>query len=183
VNRELPSGAAIAETDKEHFVTQPRTQASAPRWRAGLAPLLLGLLGGGAAFLGLLLATDVISLRYVVATRSAPLGMLIDRLHRALPGDLAHGLEAVAAAAGLLLLAVGCAFASISALRRGRRRSRPVQASLLLVALASGGIALALVELSLHFAGLWPNPPAHDQIEGALFGAVHGLWGVVRRFG
>jgi hypothetical protein len=164
-------------------VTQPRTHASAPRWRAGLAPLLLGLLGGGAAFLGLLLATDVISLRYVVATRSAPLAALIDRLHRALPGDMAHDLEAVAAAVGLLLLAVGGLLVSFNALRRGRRRSRPVQAALLLVALASGGVSLALLALSLHFAGLWANPPAHDQIEGALFSAVHGLWRLVRHFG
>jgi hypothetical protein len=164
-------------------VTHPRSQASTPRRRAGLAPLLLGLLGGGAAFLGLLLATDAISLRYVVATRSAPLGLLIDRLHRALPGDMAHDLEAVAAAVGLLLLAVGCVVLSIEALRRGRRRSWPVQAALLLAALASGGVSLALLALSLHFAGLWDNPPAHDLIEGALFRTVHGLWGVVRRLG
>ena len=162
-------------------MTQPRTQASASRWRVGLAPLLLGLLGGGAAFLGLLLATDVISLRYVVATRSAPLAALIDRLHRALPGAMAHDLEVVAAAAGLLLLAIGCAFVSVNALLRGRRRSRLAQASLLVVAIAGGGVALALLELSLHFAGLWANPPAHDQIESALFNAVHGLWSLVRR--
>jgi hypothetical protein len=151
--------------------------------RAGTI-LIVGLaaIGGLAAFLGLLLATNQISLRRFSAVRLGPLYELIAELRGGMSTDTAHTLEGGFAVAGLAALALGCLALIVTTLRF-KGLSRPVRAGLLALTGLSVLLAVGLLEMVLHYSGLWRDPPGRDLAERALLAAVRGLRTVLGRGG
>ena len=142
----------------------------------------LAAIGGLAAFLGLLLATNLISLRRFSAVRLGPVSELVAELRGGLSTDAAHALEGGFAVAGLAALALGC-LALIVTTARFKGLSRPVRAGLLALTGLSVLLAVGLLEMALHYSGLWRDPPGRDLAERALLAAVRGLRTVLGRGG
>jgi hypothetical protein len=151
--------------------------------RAG-AVVVVGLaaIGGLAAFLGLLLATNRISLRRFSAVRLGPLHELVDELRGGMSTDAAHALEGGFAVAGLAALAL-CCLALIVTAARFKGLSRPVRAGLLALTVLSALLAIGLLEMALHYSGVWPDPPGRDLAERALLATVNGLRIILGRDG
>jgi hypothetical protein len=151
--------------------------------RAG-AVVVVGLaaIGSLAAFLGLLLATNRISLRHFSAARLGPAYELIAELRGGMSTDAAHALEGGFAVAGLAVLALGC-LALIVTAARFKGLAWPVRAGLLALTGLSALLAVALLEMALHYSGLWPDPPGRDLAERALLAIVRGLRTILGRDG
>ena len=93
--------------------------------------------------------------------------------------DTAIGLTAVVGLAALAL----CCLALIVAVARFKGLSRPVRAGLLALTILSALLAVGLLEMALHFSGVWPNPPGRDLAERALLATVSGLRIILGRGG
>jgi hypothetical protein len=157
---------------------EPRSLLARP-WRL-VAIGFFGLAGLAVAFLGLALSMDLFSLRRLAAIRQLPLAEFIFNVRDSLSRDEAHTLEAIAGAAGLLLLAAFFLVLLIAAIRF-EPESVLGWIGRLVTSLVSGVMVVLMVLTALPFVGI-ATPSAFDGTQATILRViVRGVWNVLQR--
>jgi hypothetical protein len=157
---------------------EPRSLLARP-WRL-VALGFIGLVGLAVAFLGLALSMDLFSLRRLAGVRQLPMAEFIISLRNSLARDDAHTLEAVAGAAGLLLLAAFFLVLLIAAIRF-EPESVLGWIGRVLTSLVSGVMVVLMVLTALPLVGI-ATPSALDGTQATVLRViVRGVWNVLQR--